>query len=289
MTENAPETLATGTGMAEGPVWCDDGTLVFVSVDRGLLYRLDPATGALAVVADTAGGPNAATPAADGGFVVTQNGGVDWAALGMPDMAPVRPVTPGLQHVGADGTVRYLAEGGFSSPNDLVVDAAGIVLFTDHPKGVPAGDERSALVWAHDPAGGTRAFARGFALCNGIALDVGGAPLVTEWGGSVVRLGPDGGHETAAAGVGAVLDGLCVDVDGRMFVASPMEGRIVVVEDGRAVDALVHPDAGHVTNCCFGGPDRRTLFATVGAPGEIVAWEAMPSPGLPVHRWPGGG
>jgi sugar lactone lactonase YvrE len=41
------------------------------------------------------------------------------------------------------------------------------------------------------------------------------------------------------------------------------------------------------TNCCFGGPDGRTLFATDGLPGQIVAWEGMPAPGLPLHPWPG--
>jgi len=41
------------------------------------------------------------------------------------------------------------------------------------------------------------------------------------------------------------------------------------------------------TNCCFGGADGRTLFATDAIPGHIVAWEGMPTPGLPLRAWSG--
>jgi len=41
------------------------------------------------------------------------------------------------------------------------------------------------------------------------------------------------------------------------------------------------------TNCCFGGPDLTTLFATDAVPGDVVAWEGMPTPGLPLPAWHG--
>jgi hypothetical protein len=44
---------------------------------------------------------------------------------------------------------------------------------------------------------------------------------------------------------------------------------------------------GLTTNCCFGGPDRRTLYSTDALPGNVVAWERMPTPGLPLPMWPG--
>src|SRR5688500_17114910 len=72
-----PEVVAEDTGLGEGPVWCPDGTLVVTSVDRGVLLRIWPETGKHEVVADTAGSPNAAQLASDGGFVVTQAGGHD--------------------------------------------------------------------------------------------------------------------------------------------------------------------------------------------------------------------
>jgi sugar lactone lactonase YvrE len=45
--------------------------------------------------------------------------------------------------------------------------------------------------------------------------------------------------------------------------------------------------AGLTTNCCFGGPDLRTLYATDAIVGTVVAWEGMPTPGLPLATWPG--
>ena len=54
-----------------------------------------------------------------------------------------------------------------------------------------------------------------------------------------------------------------------------------------AVDFLEIEGEGLTTNCCFGGPDLRTLYATDAIPGTVVAWEAMPTPGLPLPTWPG--
>jgi sugar lactone lactonase YvrE len=44
------------------------------------------------------------------------------------------------------------------------------------------------------------------------------------------------------------------------------------------------PGDGLVTNCCFGGTDRRTLFVTEGLPGA-VAFGDLPTPGLEVEAW----
>jgi hypothetical protein len=44
---------------------------------------------------------------------------------------------------------------------------------------------------------------------------------------------------------------------------------------------------GLVTNCCFGGTDGRSLFATDSIPGNILMWPGLPHSGLPVHEWPG--
>jgi sugar lactone lactonase YvrE len=51
------------------------------------------------------------------------------------------------------------------------------------------------------------------------------------------------------------------------------------------VEFLALAGPGITTNCCFGGLDGRTLFATDGVPGTLVAWQGMPAPGLPVHPW----
>ena len=91
--------------------------------------------------------------------------------------------------------------------------------------------------------------------------------------------------ETLGRGGG---DGFCLDADGRFYVASTVEHGIRVVDpDGRSLDFLPIDGNGLTTNCCFGGPDLRTLFATDALPGRVVAFEHMPTPGLPLPTWPG--
>ena len=69
---------------------------------------------------------------------------------------------------------------------------------------------------------------------------------------------------------------------------SPRTTAIRVLEpDGNEVDFLAIPGGGVTTNCCFGGEDGRTLFVTDGIPGQLVALEGMPTPGLPLTPWPG--
>lgn len=282
------EVVATGIQFAEGPTWCPDGTLVCTSVAGGTVVRVHVHSGRVELVADVAGGANAVWHATDGGFVVTQNGGIDYASTGLTlDPAPeYRPVTPGIQRVEADGTVRYLAAEGFLAPNDLVVAADGTLWFTDPPHYPPPADP-VGRVHTMAPDGATRVAHDGFAYCNGIALEPDGTPVVVE-GPGLQRLLPDGGREWVVDRVGEVAgDGCCVDADGRYYVAVTTGHGIAVFDaDGRELDFLPIAGRGLTTNCCFGGPDLRTLFATDGLPGRVVAWEAMPTPGLPQHAWP---
>src|SRR6185436_2414403 len=108
-----PAVVATGLQFGEGPVWCpargdQPASLVCTAVAAGAVERVDLATGEVRRVADVAGGANAAVLASDGGFLVTQNGGIDFASTPYPDPPPYRPVTPGLQRVRADGSTEYV-------------------------------------------------------------------------------------------------------------------------------------------------------------------------------------
>jgi gluconolactonase len=283
------EVVATGVRFGEGPVWCTDGTVVATSVCDGALFRVTPATGAVDRIAVTLGGPNAAYPASDGGFIVTQNGGLDFSKMGdrMDTFAdaPYRPVTPGLQRVTPSGDVDDVASEGFQAPNDLVCDEAGTLFFTD-PYNFLA-ERAPGRVWALERDGSIRLVADGFAYCNGIALEPDGTLVVVE-GRGLMRLLPDGDREWVVEHLGpGGGDGFCVDRDGRFYVASTTEHGVRVVEpDGREVEFLRIDGDGLTTNCCFGGDDGRTLFATDALPGTIVAWEGLPTPGLPLHPWP---
>jgi gluconolactonase len=269
-------------------VWCPDGTLVYTSVPDGALYRVDVASGAVTTVAVVGGGANAAAPTADGGFVVTQNGGIDFSSvqgLDLDGLPPYRPVTPGLQHVAADGTVRYLFDDGFLAPNDLTATPDGTLYFTDPPHHPPP-PEPAGRVHAVASDGRRRVVADGFHYPNGIAREPGGTLAVIEARG-VLRLQPDGEREWIVESFGESSgDGMALDVDGRLYVCCTRDHAVRVFEpDGTEVDRLELPGPGLVTNCCFGGDDLRTLFVTEGVPGSVAAFEGLPTPGLPVDPW----
>jgi gluconolactonase len=130
-------------------------------------------------------------------------------------------------------------------------------------------------------------FADAFQYCNGIAFTAAGDVVVEGRGLQVVGAGGEREWVIEVLGPGGG-DGFCVDVDGRCYVASTNEHGVRVVEpDGSVVDFLEIPGEGLTTNCCFGGPDLRTLYATDALPGNVVAWEGMPTPGLALPTWPG--
>lgn len=291
------EVVVDGIRFGEGPVWCPDeserggGTLVVTSVAEGVLYRVRPEPGVSELLADVGGGANGAALSADGGFVVTQNGGVDFTSFGSlfadVDLPPSRRATPGLQQVQPDGNVRYVADHGFHAPNDLVVAPDGAVYFTD-PGHYPPPDPPIGRVMALERDGTVRTVADGFWYCNGIALDRAGRLVVIERAG-LQRLEPDGGRSWVVERLGrGGGDGFCFDADGRAYVASTIEHGVRVVDsDGTVVDFLEIRGRGVTTNCCFGGADGRTLFATDAVPGHVVAWEGLPTPGFPLTPWPG--
>jgi gluconolactonase len=282
------EVVVPEVNFPEGPVWCDDGTLVFTSVPNGALYRVDVDSGEMTTIAVVGGGANSAAPATGGGFVVTQNGGIDFSRLpaARASMPPYAPITPGIQYVAPDGAVRYLYDDGFLAPNDLTATSDGTFYFTDPPHHPPP-PEPTGRVHVVDPEGSCRVLADGFLYCNGIALEPGGTLVVVEARG-LLRLAPDGTREWIVEHLGDNAgDGLALDVDGRIYACCTGDHAVRVFEpDGTEVERYQLTGDGLVTNCCFGGADLRTLFVTEGMPGSVVAFEGMPTPGLPVHPIP---
>lgn len=292
------EVVVDGIRFGEGPVWCPAespgtaGTLVVTSVCDGKLYRVFPAEHRFEEVADTGGGANAAALGTDGTFVVTQNGGFDFARMGMFVDAPYRPVKPGLQLVETRGerpAVSYLADVGFEAPNDLVVAPDGTVYFTDPPHFQRHDPAQGPIgrVWAYETDGNVRVVAGRFTYCNGIALDLDRNIVVVEERG-LMRLTPDGEREWVVEVLGpGGGDGFCLDTAGNFYVAATVDHGVRVVDPaGKELEFLPIEGDGMTTNCCFGGADNRTLFATDALPGRIVAWEGMPTPGLPLTPFP---
>ncbi len=267
-----PELIASGIAVPEGPTWCPDGTLVITSVAEGALYRIWPEERRKEKIAVTRGGANSTALASDGGFLVTQNGGIDFRTLMMMpgtgiDKYPLPApdyVDPGIQRVLPDGTVTRLL-GRMQAPNDLTIAPDGTIYFTD-PHSFPA------------PPGGPKA--------RVIAIEPDGNLIVTE-GNGLVRLSPHGEREWIIENISEnhATDGIKLDVDGRIYMAASVDRGVRIVEDGRIVEHFPLEGEGFTTNLCFGGEDLRTLFITDG-PGNVWMIRDTPTAGLPLNPWP---
>jgi gluconolactonase len=286
------EVVVDGIVFGEGPVWVPDDVpggpaLVVTSVPAGALYRLWPDEHRFEQFAETGGGANGAALAPDGSVLVTQNGGMDFSKLPIAADYPYRKATPGLQLATLDGAVSYLANEGFHAPNDLVVAAEGTVYFTDPPH-YPPPEQQVGRVMSYARDGEVRVVADGFTYCNGIALDRDETLVVVEERG-LQRIAPDGEREWIVERLGrGGGDGFCLDVEGNYYCAATVDHGVRVVDpQGTELEFLSLDGDGVTTNCCFGGTDGRTLFATDAIPGRVVVWEGLPHPGLPMHAWPG--
>jgi gluconolactonase len=289
------EVVTEETPLGEGPVWCPDGTLVISLISPGALVRIEPASGKLEKLVSLPGGANSAQLADDGGFVVANNGGIDFTAFADAlriDAAkiPYRPGPPGLQRVAADGTVTVLAHEGLQAPNDLIVARDGTIYFTDPP---PHGGMRSqggeGRFWSYARSGELRLVASGFQYDNGVALSPAGRLLLVE-GQGLLWLDPESGEQEwwieKLPGT-SPGDGFAFDVEGRLYCACPMDHCIRVFDaDANPIEQIDLGAGAYPTNCCFGGVDRRTLFTTELAPGRVCAIEGLPSPGLALTPWP---
>ncbi|HVW43995.1 MAG TPA: SMP-30/gluconolactonase/LRE family protein [Amycolatopsis sp.] len=292
-TAGRPTVIASGLAFPEGLAWdAATSTVIVSSVAEGAVYRLWPQTRRLEKLGDTLGGANGAAVAEDGGALVAQNGGIDArpsVARRFPDAAPLpapRPTTPGLQWVSAEGTVTYLADRGLTAPNDVTVGPDGTILFTDPGHKSTDPGYRGGRIMAYR-SGVLETVASGFWYCNGIQVDRDGQIVVTERDG-LVRIRPDRTWEWLNRTVGEHGgDGFCLDAEGRFYVAAKGDSGVRVLEtDGTVLDFLPMPQPGMTSNCCFGGPGLRWLFATDAVSGEVMVWDDMPTRGLAVGAWP---
>ncbi len=258
------EQIAEGLRFPEGPVWLD-GAIWFTEITGGSVSRWTPEAG-VERVADTGGGPNGATAAANGSLYITQNGG----------MGDGPRATPGIQRVWPDGSVEVVATEiagiRLDGPNDLAFGDDGRLWFTD-PRGDsdPNRNAEPGRIFALDPAtgDGELVIELGPVFPNGIGFLADGTLVWTEsFTRRVMRL-VDGTPEVIAELPERHWpDGFCVGADGRLYVASTYAHCVSVVDEGEIVDRLVCGD-GMITNCCFGGPDGTHLYLTESRHGTL--------------------
>ncbi len=123
---------AGGFEFTEGPVWSASGTLVFSDIPASTLYEFDPATDRVTCYRKPSNKANGNTYDHQGRLITCEH------------------ATSRVVREEADGSITVLASeyagAELNSPNDVVVDKAGGIWFTDPPYGrmdIAVGVERS--------------------------------------------------------------------------------------------------------------------------------------------------
>jgi gluconolactonase len=300
-------TVTDGLQFPEGPVACADGSVVLVEIAAGALTRVAP-DGTKTVVAKPGGGPNGAAIGPDGKGYVVNNGGFDWL---VDDQGRRRPSVQAKDYSGgrlervdlATGAVEVLYRecGGHQlrGPNDLVCDEHGGIYFTDLGKRRARDMDVGGVYYAKRDGSSIVEVAYPLVTPNGIGLSPDGKTLYvaeTEaarlWAFDIVEPGvvkkdpwpsPHGGRIVAGMGGYQRFDSLAVQEDGRIAVATLINGGITVISpDGKHIEHTPMPDP-MTTNICFGGPDMKTAFITLSWTGKLVAVD-WPTPGLKLHQ-----
>jgi gluconolactonase len=247
----------------EGPLPLADGSLLFTENRADRVIRIAP-DGAISTYLERANSINALAAGPKGELYGVQTQ--------QPRVGIVHPA--GQEKVLAD---QYQGQP-FSRPNDLVLAANGTLYFTDSGSQLKPGEKPPQ---GHPgvyrlPAGGTLERIAGgseIARPNGVQLSPDEKTLyVANTAGDQVLawdIGRDGklgarrdfaklsGLRDTDTGPSSGADGLAVDGDGRLYVATT-DGVQVFSAKGQALGTIVLPKAPQ--NLAFGGRDKKTLY-----------------------------
>jgi len=292
--------VCDGLSFPEGPVAFDDGTVIVTEIRAGRLTRVSP-DGQKETVAETGGGPNGAAMGPDGALYVANNGGRfrfrDQGGLTFSGSAPPEHTGGSIQRVElATGRVETVYEAAGENrlwaPNDLVFDRSGGFWFTDHGRSDGATLNYGGLYYAR-PDGSHVTKARGQMISpNGVGLSpdesvayVADTHLGRLWCFALASPGVLGQQPPGQpAGVLVnlpgyqLLDSLAVEADGRICVATLINGGVTTVSLDGITEHVPLPDP-MITNLCFGGPDMRDVWITASATGRLYRGR-WPRPGL---------
>jgi gluconolactonase len=295
------ELVADGLQFPEGPIAMADGSVLLVEIKRQTLTRVH-ADGRVSVVAELGGGPNGAAIGPDGAAYVTNNGGFEWIERdGMlaPHGTPADYAGGSIQRVdlasGQVTTVYDSCDGrALRGPNDLVFDAHGGFWFSDLGKSTAEWSHHGHLLYATPDGGRITRVREGMVSPNGVGLSPdGGTVYVAEthtgrlWAFDVAAPGAlvapaDGALPGRVFGPlpgYQLFDSLAVEADGRICVATLVNGGITVFDpDDGSHDHVAFPDP-LTTNICFGGADMRDAWITCSGTGRLFRCR-WPRPGL---------
>jgi gluconolactonase len=242
----------------EGPVGLPDGSLLFTENRAARVTRI-ALDGSVGVFLTNPAGPNALALTSEGSIVAT--------LTGRPGVAVIYPADHAAILVDrADGKPLH-------RPNDLVIDRKNGVYFTD-PGGLakPGEPAVATAVYYLNPRGDLRLLDHTVGLPNGIQLSPDGKVLyVADTRGEYVLaydVAAEGvigqrrnfarlARRAEAASTGAGADGLAVDNDGRLYVATSA-GVQIFSTAGSALGVIKLPKRPQ--NLAFAGKNKHDLF-----------------------------
>lgn len=174
-----------------------------------------------------------------------------------------------LLRIDPDG-VRVAAELAELAPshcNDMVVDRHGRAYIGNFGFDFLAKQtEQPTVLIMVTPDGEKRIVADGLRFPNGMVITPDGATLIVaeSYGRRLTAfaIAADGslsGRRLWAQLDGATADGICLDAEGAVWVASPVSAEVLRVREGGAVTDRI-PVATQGIACMLGGDDGRTLF-----------------------------
>jgi len=170
--------------------------------------------------------------------------------LGLREVADITP------YVGGDA-------------NDMVVDAAGRAYIGNFGFDFAGGEEFKTTTLARvDPNGQVTIVAEDLAFPNGTVITPDGKTLVVAetfarklTAFDIAEDGSLSGRRVWAELGPATPDGICLDEEGAIWVASPTTGQCIRVREGGEVAGRIAIEEGRQAYACIlGGEDRRTLY-----------------------------
>ncbi len=248
------ETLLDGLRFPEGPRW-RDGRLVFSDMhdQKVLAVGVD---GQVETVARVPEDPSGLGWLPDGRMLV----------VSMRDRRLLRQDPEGLVEV-AD-----LSSIATHHCNDMVVDAAGRAYVGNFGFDLYTGQQPVTAKLARvDPDGSVCVAAEDLSFPNGTVITPDGRTLVIGESFAarltafdVAEDGSLSGRREWARMEGAVPDGICLDAEGAIWVASPIGGVVLRLREGGEVTHRIEVEH-EAFACMLGGPERRTLFLCTAA------------------------
>lgn len=305
------EKIATGFTWVEGPVWVD-GSLFFAEIPSNSIRRWTPGKGASIFLRPSGyqgAQPYGGREPGSNGMTLDARRRLTVAGHAQRDVYRFESLDPRSQlTVLAD---KYQGQA-LNSPNDLVYRSDGSLYFTDPPYGLRTQNDsdphkqlkingvyRIPRALTQKPGAPPDRAALQLLVSdlprpNGIAFSPDEKYLYVDnsepkkiW--MRYRVLPDGSltegrlfYDATADTRPGAPDGMKVDREGNIYSAGPA-GLWIFSPEGKPIATLLIPE--RVSNCAWGGADRRTLYITASTSVYRLRLEI---PGAPLIRIPSG-